>query len=81
MRLLLQKRELMIKQLAFVFYLLFFVVALYLTGYNALYLKGIEKTTKYTGFGLPKKIEQTVRITVLVSVSTLFLIGVFALVR
>ncbi len=71
----------MIQQLTLLFYLAFFVVALYLTGYNALYLKGMEKTTQYAGFGLPKKVEQAMRINVLLSVVTLFLIGVFSLVR
>ncbi|OGK28781.1 hypothetical protein A3G67_00610 [Candidatus Roizmanbacteria bacterium RIFCSPLOWO2_12_FULL_40_12] len=71
----------MIKQLALVFYLMFFVVALYLAAYNVLYLKGMEKTMRYTGFGLPKKIGQAVRINVLLSVITLFLIGVFSLAR
>lgn len=71
----------MIKQLVLVFYLMFFVVALYLTGYNALYLKGIEKSTKYIGFSLPKKIGQAVRINVLLSVITLVLISLFSLMR
>lgn len=71
----------MLEQLTLVFYLMFFVVALYLTGYNALYLKGMERTTSYTGFSLPRKVEQAVRINVLLSVITLFLIGVFSLVR
>lgn len=71
----------MVEQLTLAFYLMFFLVALFLTGYNALYLNGMRKTMHYTGFGLPKKIEQAVRINVLLSVVTLFLIGVFSLVR
>ena len=71
----------MVEPLTLVFYLLFFMVAVFLAGYNALYLRDVEKTTIYTGFSLPRKVEQAVRINVLLSVITLFLIGVFSLVR
>lgn len=71
----------MIDQMALVFYLLLFVLALYLAGYNLFYLKGIESTTKYVGFCLPKTIKQAVRINLLLSVVTLCVIGVIALAR
>lgn len=71
----------MIKQLALIFDFLFLVVALYLTGYNLLYLSGMKKTTKYTGFSLPEKIQQAMRVNVLLSVAAICIIGVFAVLR
>ena len=71
----------MIQQLALVLDFLFLAVAVYLTGYNLMYLYGMKKTREYIGFSLPVMVQQAVRANVLLSVIAICLVGVAALMR
>ena len=71
----------MIREFALFFDLLFFLVGLYLTGYNLLYANGMKKSARYIGFSLPKMVEQVVRLNIFLSIMALCVIGVFTILR